>query len=203
MLRPNNCLNTHLDSCSSVGFQPQHRTMATLHLPLGNPKIPGQEGPNGRHPSFPPLNAGVSFIGKSYSNKSLSLSLLPKETGLKGQGSVPGRRAPVLGSGLTTQGGLSPSHRKPASPQMKSEHRWQKVGLVSVTLRKLWPGTAGPIALPVRSGPDTGRTRPEMPSTGLPAGLPRRGEPLTGQVRDPDSAAAAIHNLSAPASAAR
>lgn len=98
---------------------------------------------------------------------------------------------------------LQTSHRKPASPQMKSEQRWQKVGLVSVTLRKLWPGAAEPIALLVRSGPDPGRVRPEMPSTGLPAGLPRRGEPLPGQVRAPGSAAAAIHNPSAPAPSAR
>lgn len=98
---------------------------------------------------------------------------------------------------------LQTSHRKPASPQMKSEQRWQKVGLVSVTLRKLWPGAAEPIALPVRSGPDPGRARPEMPSTGLPAGLPRRGEPLPGQVRAPDSAAVAIHNPSAPTPGAR
>lgn len=86
---------------------------------------------------------------------------------------------------------------------MKSEQRWQKVGLVSVTLRKLWPGAAGPIALPVRSGADPGRARPEMPSTGLPAGLPRRGEPLPGQVRAPDSAAASIYNPTTTAPAAR
>lgn len=86
---------------------------------------------------------------------------------------------------------------------MKSEQRWQKVGLVSVTLRKLWPGAAEPVALPVRSGPDPGRERPEMPSTGLPAGLPRRGEPLPGQVRAPGSVAVAIHNLSSPAPGAR
>lgn len=86
---------------------------------------------------------------------------------------------------------------------MKSEQRWQKVGLVSVTLRKLWPGAVEPVALPVRSGPDPGRERPEMPSTGLPAGLPRRGEPLPGQVRAPGSVAVAIHNLSSPAPGAR
>lgn len=32
---------------------------------------------------------------------------------------------------------LQTSHRMPASPQMKSEQRWQKVGLVSVTFLKL------------------------------------------------------------------
>lgn len=75
--------------------------------------------------------------------------------------------------------------------------------MVSVTLRKLWPGAAEPIALPVLSGPDPGRARLEMPSTGLPAGLPRRGEPLPGQVRAPDSVAVAIHNPSVPAPGAR
>lgn len=174
------------------------------HLPLRNPEITGQKKPDPGHPFFLPLKAIVTSIGRSYSNKRLSLSPpTAKRDELKGQGSVPGRRAPAHGSGLRTRDGLSPSHRKPASPQMKSEQRWQKVGLVSVTLRKLWPGAAEPKALPVRSGPDPGRARPEMPSTGLPAGLPRRGEPLPGQVRAPGSAAAAIHNPSAPAPGAR
>ena len=39
--------------------------------------------------------------------------------------------------GLRWGRGRSPSHRMPASPQMKSEQRWQKVGLVSVTFLKL------------------------------------------------------------------
>lgn len=167
-----------------------------LHLPLGNPEIPDQEGSDRGHPSFLPLKAGVTSKRTTYSNKRLSLRSLLRGTGLKGQGSVSGRR-------LGAASGLSPSHRKPARPQMKSEQRWQKVGLVSVTLRKLWPGAAGPIALPVRSGADPGRARPEMPSTGLPAGLPRRGEPLPGQVRAPDSAAASIYNPTTTAPAAR
>lgn len=35
---------------------------------------------------------------------------------------------------------MVPSHRKPTSPQMKSEQLWQKVGLVSVTLLRQCPG---------------------------------------------------------------
>lgn len=103
--------------------------------------------------------------------------------------------------------GRSPSQRKPANPQMKSEQRWQKVGLVSVTFRKLWPDAAGPgVLAPARSGPDPdpgpgpgpGRARPLPPSSGLEAGLPGRGELLPSQARARGSAAAAI-----PARAAR
>lgn len=84
---------------------------------------------------------------------------------------------------------------------MKSEQRWQKVGLVSVTFRKLWPVAAGPGGLaPARSGPDPdpgpgpgpGRARPLPPSSGLEAGLPGRGELPPSQARARGSAAAAI-----------
>lgn len=84
---------------------------------------------------------------------------------------------------------------------MKSEQRWQKVGLVSITFRKAWPGAAGPGDLALaRSGPDpgpapasgSGRARPPLPRSGLEAGLPGRGEPPPSQARAPDSAAAAI-----------
>lgn len=84
---------------------------------------------------------------------------------------------------------------------MKSEQRWQKVGLVSVTFRKLWPDAAGPGVLALaRSGPDPdpgsgpgpGRARPLPPSSGLEAGLPGRGELPPSQSRARGSAAAAI-----------
>lgn len=45
-----------------------------LHLLLGNPEIPGQERPDPGHPSFLSLKAGVTSIGRYYSNKRLSLS---------------------------------------------------------------------------------------------------------------------------------
>lgn len=63
-----------------------------LHLPLGNPEIPDQEGSDRGHPSFLPLKAGVTSKGTTYSNKRLSLRSLLRGTGLKGQGSVSGRR---------------------------------------------------------------------------------------------------------------
>lgn len=103
--------------------------------------------------------------------------------------------------------GRSPSHRKPASPQMKSEQRWQKVGLVSITFRKVWPSAAGPGDLALaRSGPDpgpapgsgSGRARPPLPRSGLEAGLSGRGEPPPSQARAPDSAAAAIPDPGGP-----
>lgn len=62
-----------------------------LHLPLGNPEIPDQEGSDPGHPSFLPLKAGVTSKGTTYSNKRLSLRSLLRGTGLKGQGSVSGR----------------------------------------------------------------------------------------------------------------
>lgn len=84
---------------------------------------------------------------------------------------------------------------------MKSEQRWQKVGLVSITFRKEWPSAAAPGHLaPARSGPDpgpdpdpdSGRARPPRSRSGLEAGLPARGEPPPSQARAPDSPAAAI-----------
>lgn len=104
---------------------------------------------------------------------------------------------------------LHTSQRKPASPQMKSEQRWQKVGLVSVTFRKLWPSAAEPGVLPpARSGPDPGpvpgpgpgpgRARPLLPRSGLEAGLPQSGEPPPSQERVPGSAAASIPGPGGP-----
>lgn len=122
-----------------------------------------------------------------------------------------GQRCPFWARGRGLQGGCgrSPSHRKPASPQMKSEQRWQKVGLVSITFRKLWPSAAGPEGLaPVCSGPDPspdpgpGVARPLLPRSGLEVGLPPRGEPPPSQARAPGSAAAAISAWAARASAA-
>lgn len=65
----------------------------------------------------------------------LNLSVIPEDT--------PG--SPAAPQVLPAQGpvrfcAVSPSHRKPTSPQMKSLQLWQKVGLVRVTFFMQWPG---------------------------------------------------------------
>lgn len=111
MPRPNTASTSTLPL--AVPLDSNHGIAPYLQLLLGNPEIPGQEGPDPGH-TFLPLNASVTSLGRSYSDRRLSLSPLPKWTGLKGQGSVPGKRARLLGA--ASGRGVDSHHRTGSQP---------------------------------------------------------------------------------------